>query len=206
MTVLRTYHEDMAIAHALIRRDEKVTKQFYYQQCYPLFKSIYDRYYTNCNSCKEFMDEIYLLIMTPGKKTGRCQLENYRGESSLMTWLKVTSLYYSYAKFGQKNKQPIINPISESGEERSIANDRIIEKAASIKMNFENIERSDLETLLNMMPNKRYRQLLWLRYISQYTNEETAKTMGMSMENYYNNHKRAKEQFFAINKEEENNE
>ena len=149
------------------------------------------------------MDEIYLLIMTPGKKTGRCQLENYRGESRLMTWLKVTSLYYCYAKYGQKMKMPMIDAISSTDEDNETANDRIIERMASIEINLDSINRSDFESLLKMMSNLRYRQLLWLRYIKHYTNEETAKTLGMSMENYYNCHKRAKEQFMSIKKKEE---
>ena len=150
------------------------------------------------------MDEVYLLIMTPGKKTGRCQLENYRGESSLMTWLKVTSLYYCYAKYDQKMKMPFVEPISETGDDNDNTNDRIIEKSVSVDINLDGIDRSDFETLLKMMSNLRYRQLLWLRYIKHYTNEETANALGMSMENYYNCHKRAKEQFSSIMKKEEN--
>ena len=44
MEVKKIYHEDLQIAKALIKRDNLVTRKYFYQQCYPLFKSIYDNY------------------------------------------------------------------------------------------------------------------------------------------------------------------
>jgi hypothetical protein len=51
-------YTDLDIAKAIIDRNSFVTKEFLYRKCYPLFKSIYDNYYTDCNSCKESIDEI----------------------------------------------------------------------------------------------------------------------------------------------------
>ena len=79
MADIRIYAEDLQIARALIQRDEDVTRQYFYQQCYPLFKSVFDHYYTDCSSCKEFIDEIYVLVMAPSRLNGRCQLESFRG-------------------------------------------------------------------------------------------------------------------------------
>ena len=45
MTQQQIYTEDLEIARSLIKRDGKVTRQYYYEQCYPLFKSIYDNYF-----------------------------------------------------------------------------------------------------------------------------------------------------------------
>ena len=88
MSALRIYKDDLQIAKTLIDRDERATRRYFYQQYYPLFKSIYDNFYTDCKCCKEFIDEIYISVIAPGKKTGKCQLENYRGESTLASWLK----------------------------------------------------------------------------------------------------------------------
>ena len=55
------------------------------------------------------------------------------------------------------------------------------------------------------MPNKRYSELIRLRYLEQNTNEETAKALGMTMENYYSKHKLAKEQYQIIQRKEANN-
>lgn len=51
-----------------------VTRDYFYRKCYPLFKSIFDRYYTDCESCKEF-DEIYLLVITSREGYGKCKLK-----------------------------------------------------------------------------------------------------------------------------------
>ena len=59
MVVKKIFSEDLQIAKSLIVRDEMVTRKYFYQQCYPLFKSIYDNYYTDCANCKEFIDDIH---------------------------------------------------------------------------------------------------------------------------------------------------
>ena len=37
-----------------------------------------------------------------------------------------------------------------------------------------------------------------MRYLEQKTNEETAEALGMTMDNYYNKHKLAKEQYERV--------
>ena len=56
----------------------------------------------------------------------------------------------------------------------------------------------DVETLLNRMTNKRYREIIRLRYVEGMDNEETAEALCMTMANFYNKHKLAKEQFISI--------
>ena len=57
------HHTDREIAHAILNRDTDITKEFLYGRCYPLFKSIYDRYYTDCESPVELINEIYVYIL-----------------------------------------------------------------------------------------------------------------------------------------------
>lgn len=193
MTSLQTYKKDLEIASFILQRDENVTKDFFYKQCYPLFKSIYNNYYTDCENCLEFINEIYILILTPSVQTGHCQLENFRGESTLVSWLKATSLFYCYRKYERKQQFNRIEfPIESSNSDN---NDRLLEKEGSIIMDFSNIDRMDVETILDMMPCKRYSQLIRLRYMENMTNEETAIGMAMTLDNYYNRHKLAKAQY-----------
>jgi len=93
---------------------------------------------------------------------------------------------------------PIVDILPSSYEEKSDASDRIIEKVGSIGINLDKIDREDMEKILTLMPNERYRTLIRLRYIELMTNEETAKALGMTMDNYYNIHKRAKAQFEEV--------
>lgn len=203
MNVKRIYTEDLQIAKSLIKRDEQITRKYFYQQCYPLFKSIYDNYYTDCVSCKEFMDEIYIVVLAPSKITHKCQMENFRGESTLTSWLKSACLFYCYNRFEIKGHLPKYERLSHStikdDEDNGDRNDSIY---GSVEIDFSNLNRQDALTILAQMPNKRYSELIRLRYLEQKTNEETANELGMTMDNYYNKHKLAKEQYERIFKKE----
>lgn len=202
MEVKKIYSEDLQIAKALIRRDEMVTRKYFYQKCYPLFKSIYDNYYTDCENCKEFIDEIYILVLAPSKTTGKCQMENFRGESTLATWIKTACLFYCYKQFEIKEKMPkyefIVNLTGKDDED----SDRSEAIYGSLEIDFTNLNRQDALTILKLMPNKRYSELIRLRYLEQKTNEETAIALGMTMDNYYNKHKLAKAQYEQIFRKE----
>lgn len=204
MEVKKIYHEDLHIAKALIKRDNLVTHKYFYQQCYPLFKSIYDNYYTDCTNCKEFIDEIYIVVLAPSKTTGKCQMENFRGESTLTSWLKTACLYYCYKKYESKSRMPIYEPlIFLNNQEKEDDGVRDEEKFGSIEIDFNNLNREDALVILKRMPNKRYSEIIRLRYLELLTNEETANELGMTMDNYYNKHKLAKAQYIRIHRKEE---
>ena len=207
METIRVYTEDLQIAKSLINRDEKVTRNYYYKECYPLFKSIYDNFYTDCKCCTEFMNEIYIVVLAPSKTTGKCQMENFRGESTLRTWLKTTCLFYCYNRY--KLKPPIFEPLPRDSEKKDgddePISDRKPDEGLSNPIDFSAMNRSDIETLLSQMPNDRYRRLIRLRYLEQLSNEETANELGMSMANFYNSHLRAKAQYEDACRKEERN-
>ena len=208
MATLKIFSEDLKIAKSLISRDERVTRCYYYKQCYPLFKSIYDNYYTDCKCCKEFMDEIYIVVLAPSKVSGKCQMENYRGESTLASWLKSVCLYYCYKKYELKKRIPVYEPLTrntEKNEDDDTLGDRSKRDELSNPIDFSGMNRSDVEVLLSLMPNARYRRLIRLRYLDQRSNEETANELGMSMDNYYNVHLRAKTQYDNVCRKEEAN-
>ena len=203
MEVKKIYHEDLQIAKALIKRDNLVTRKYFYQQCYPLFKSIYDNYYTDCTNCKEFIDEIYIVVLAPSKTTGKCQMENFRGESTLTSWLKTACLYYCYKQYESKAKMPKYERLPNSNvKDNDDDSDRDDAIYGSIEIDFTNLNRQDALIILKQMPNRRYSELIRLRYLELKTNEETAKALGMTMDNYYNKHKLAKEQYERIFRKE----
>ena len=206
MEVKKIYHEDLHIAKALIKRDNLVTRKYFYQQCYPLFKSIYDNYYTDCTNCKEFIDEIYIVVLAPSKTTGKCQMENFRGESTLASWIKTACLYYCYKQYETKEKMPKYERLPNSNvKDNDDDSDRDDAIYGSIEIDFTNLNRQDALIILNQMPNKRYSELIRLRYLELKSNEETANALGMTMDNYYNKHKLAKEQYERIFRKEVRN-
>lgn len=209
MDVKKIYSEDLQIAQSLIRRDIDITRKFFYQQCYPLFKSIYDNYYTDCINCKEFIDEIYIVVLAPSKITGKCQMENFRGESTLVSWIKTSCLYYCYGKYKLKQRMPIYEPLSHSTEkddnDEDIFSDRKNDEQFSNQIDFSGMNCADVETLLEMMPNVRYRTIIRLLYLEQKTHKETAEALGMTMNNYYNKRILAEKQYLKICRKEEAN-
>ena len=103
-----------------------------------------------------------------------------------------------------KRLKPEQEPISASGNgEKNMFNDRKEAMYGSIELDVNDLNREDVRKLLGLMPNSSYRELIRLRYLEQKDNEETARILGVTMGNYYNMHKRAKEQFvFYCRKEE----
>ena len=194
-----TYNEH-DIVDALLRRDENITRDFFYRKCYPLFKSIYDNYHTDCSSCIEFISEIYVHILTPNRETGLCKLDNFRFQSTLFTWLKTVCLFYCYKRFERVNKTQT-ERFSDKFEEGGVRIDTV-----SGSINTDNLSMAiyDIEVILRLMPNKRYSQLIRLRYLDGHTNEETAALLGMNMNTFYNKHKLAKEQYIKILNKEKN--
>lgn len=182
-------YTDNEIVNAILNRNAPVTVEFLYRKCYPLFKALYDNYETDCGEVKEFIHEIYVFLLTPGKESKICPLMTYRSEGSLYSWLKLVGRTYCYAKFRKKEKIQV---------ELIDISDIFVTSQPSVDFDMSVINKMDIEKLLLLMPNKRYRRLIELKYIKSFSHEETAQVLGLTMANYYNKHKLAKEQFIKI--------
>ena len=67
---------DQEIVRGILDRDVEQTKQYPFWEYYPLFKSVWNKYYTGCISCVEFINTIYVYIMTPGLQSVKSPLES----------------------------------------------------------------------------------------------------------------------------------
>lgn len=196
----KVFKHDLDIARAIMGRNVEVTKNYMYVDRYPMFKFFYDHYYTDCLDCREFIDEIYLHVMTPGKRTGRSPLSGFRGESSLGTWLRNVSYTFCCDKKNRKINTVSIDEPDPSGM-RTAPNDmdRFI---GDVSIDMSALGRMDEETIiravLGRMPNKRYSRIMSLRLLDRKPHAEIARIMGMTMGNYYNRRKLAKTQFEEI--------
>ena len=200
---IRVFTEDLEIAYAILHRNEAVTKRYLYQQCYPLFKRYFDGYYTDCENCIEFINEIYVLIMTPSRKTGRCRLMGYRGESTLTQWLKVVCKFYCYSRFEAKKRLLIYGEMGNGNGINSPGSDSFTPDEQSISFDFSSMNRHDIEVILGLMTNERYREIIRLRHVELFTDKETAETLGMTLSKFYNKHRLAKEMFVRTLRKEE---
>ena len=131
--------------------------------------------------------------MLPSKETGRSKLSTFGFRCTFTMWLKIVAENYCRQLFKKK--------IEHIGEKNDIDGDRNID--TSISPNIDSLNRRDVEKVLSLMRNKRYSALIRHRYLEEKTNEETAELLGMSMDNYYNKHKLAKQQFSEVLRKEE---
>jgi RNA polymerase sigma factor (sigma-70 family) len=183
---------DREIVAALLARDRGITEAYFYRKCYPLFKACFDSYYTDCETCIEFINEIYLYLMLPNPATQRSYMQNFSFRCSLTNWLKIVAQTYCHQLF--KKKGAFFEDSLDDG-------DRFTQIADSRPENG-TFDRSDLELVLQMMPNVRYRELIRIKYLEGCSNEETAERLGMTMDNFYNKHLLAKKQFITALKKE----
>lgn len=190
---------DKTIVEGLLNRNESITKEFLYRKCYPLFKSVYDNYHTDCSSCLEFINEIYIYLMIPDKITGQCKLEGFQFRSTLFTWLKTIAVFYCYKRYKRVENSEIIR-IHDNSETGGV---RIDHLSDSIENETSLFSIQDVEKILQLMPNRRYSMLIRLKYLEEKSNEETAKILGMNMNTFYNKHKLAKDQYIKVLRKEE---
>ena len=187
------HYTDQQIVEAILDRNASVTKEFLYRRCYSLFKAVYDKYYTDCDSCFELINEIYVYIMIPQKKTGVSKLASFGFRCTLTMWLKIVVENYCHQLYARR---------MEVDWDSDVASDRNMPDDESLTANTRNIDMEDVRKILNMMPNQRYRQLIEYGYVDEKTNEETAMLLAVTLANYYNMHKRAKAQYCEVLRKE----
>lgn len=186
-------YTDYEIAQAILRRDTFITKEYLYRKCYPLFKSIYEKYYTDCENPIELINEIYIYILMPHRETNRSKLQDFKFKCTLTMWLKIVAENYCRQLFAKR---------IPSSENNDVAKDRNDIGDDSLIANTRKLDMDDVRKMLSMMPNQRYQKLIEYRYVDGNSNEETALLLEMSMANYYNCHKRAKKQYCEVLRKE----
>lgn len=190
-------YTDQEIVKAILNRDTFITKEYLYRKCYPLFKAIYDKYYTDCETPVELINEIYVYILIPHHETHRSKLQDFGFRCTLAMWLKIVAENYCHQIFAKR----IPKDQNFDGEDDSF--ERIVD---SVEIEINNLRMEDdkktIQKILNQMPNARYRRLIDLRYLQEKTNKETAITLNMKIDSYYPKHKLAKAQLYtALRKE-----
>ena len=186
-------YTDQEIVKAILRRDTEITKEFLYRKCYPLFAAIHSKYYTDCETPIELINEIYVYILLPHRETHRSKLQDFGFRCTFTLWLKIVTENYCRQLFAKRIR---------SEENVDVESDRNTFQDESLLESTQNFNMTDVNKILSLMPNQRYRKLIEYRYVDEKSSEETAILLGMTMANYYNCHKRAKAQYCAILRKE----
>lgn len=167
---------DKQIIEALTALDERVTRQFFFGNCRPLFLSIIRNVFSYEVDYDEFVNEFYLYLM----ENDAYRLRQFEGRSSIYQWMKVVAIRYFIAK----RDRMIEN------ESQSTLIDRIAE-TETVSLEKQMTARIDIGNLLKNMPNKRYEYVIRRLVLQDAEPKEVAKELYTNVDNLYNIKKRA---------------
>ncbi len=164
------------IIEALIARDEKVTDQFFFGSCRPLFLSIIRNVFPYEVDYDEFVNEFYLHLM----ENDAYRLRQFEGRSSIYQWMKVIAIRYFIAK-----RNRVIDTEPENAPIVSAVQEGIIDSEN------ETIARMDIGRLLSNMNNRRYAYVILRLVLQDAEPKVVAKELMINVDNLYNIKKRA---------------
>ena len=172
---------DQQIIQGLIERDNKITQEFFFEQCRPLLNSIIRRVFDYEVDYDECVNELYLYLMA----NEGAKLRQFEGRSSLYTWLKVTATRFYIKKrhlmIDNASHEPLYQQIDDDESETP-------PHEASTSMN---MAKMDVERLLASMPNQRYAGVIRQLVLEEQEPERVAKAMNIIVDNLYNIKRRA---------------
>lgn len=182
---------DQQIINALLARDEQMTFDFFFVWCRPLLYSLIRKIFDYPVDYDELVNELYLYLM---ENDGH-RLKTFQGRSSIYQWLKCVATRFFLEK---RDGGTVID--DTSSEPLYLSDEPHTEPVE------QDIARSDLQRLLALMRNKRYRMVLQGMLLDGVEYKELALQMHVSVANLYNIKKRALAEFMAIALKEYGNE
>ena len=167
---------DQQIVEALIARDERVTKQFFFGNCRPLFLSIIRYVFSYEVDYDEFVNEFYMYLM----ENDAYRLRQFQGRSTIYQWMKVIAIRYFIAK-----RDSMIDNESKDALLDSVVQNEAVdgEKKMTAKM--------DIEYLFSLMPNRRYVYVIKRLVLQEAESKVVAQELRTNVDNLYNIKKRA---------------
>ena len=167
---------DQQIIQALIARDERVTQQFFFKDCRPLFMSIMRHVFSYEVDYDEFVNEFYLYLM----EDEAYRLKQFQGRSTIYQWLKVVTIRYFMAK-----RDGLIDMEPKDTLSDSVIQDEAVEEESAMTA------RMDVERLFALMPNKRYVYVIRRLVLQEAEPKVVAQELDTNVDNLYNIKKRA---------------
>lgn len=172
---------EQEIIKGLIDRDNRITEEFFFNKCRPLFCRIISLVFSYEVDYDEFVNELYVYLMENDAQ----KLKNFEYRSSVYMWLKILAIRYFIKKRGRMIDDTPHNPPYEGLE--LIAGEDNKEDA-----------KADLERLLKQMPTPRYANVIKMLLIEDWEPNNLADKMGITTANLYNIKHRAMVQLTRI--------
>lgn len=165
---------DQEIIQGLIARDNRVTEEFFFRKCRPLFCSIMKLVFNYEVDYDEMVNELYVYLM----EDDAAKLRNFQYRSSVYLWLKILATRYFI-----KRRDKMI----EGHSQDTPYDGHNLVALATIDTSSAN----DLERLFDVMPTKRYVHVIRRLVIEDCEPEQLAQEMNITTANLYNIKRRA---------------
>ena len=165
---------DKELIQGLIARDNRVTENFFFDKCRPLFYSIMTKVFDYEVEYDEMVNELYVYLM----EDNAVKLRDFQYRCSVYQWLKILAIRFFIKKRGrmiddksQETPYDGRNPTTASESDTS--------------------SEGDLERLFKAMPAKRYIYVIRRLVLEDWEPEQLAKDMNITTANLYNIKRRA---------------
>lgn len=172
---------DQEIIQGLISRDNRVTEEFFFVKCRPLFCSIIRKVFDYEVDYDEFVNELYVYLMANDAH----RLRHFEYRSTLYQWLKVLAIRFFVNRRGR-----MIDDTSQETPYEGRTQKADVEKDMTAE--------GDMERLFNNMPNKRYVHVIRCLIIEDWEPEQLAHEMNITTANLYNIKRRAMAQLTRV--------
>ena len=165
---------DQEIIQGLIARDNRVTEEFFFKKCRPLFCSIMKLVFSYEVDYDELVNELYIYLM----EDDAAKLRHFEYRSSVYLWLKILAI-----RFFIKKRNRMID--DQSQETPYDGRNQMVDTVKDMTAG------ADIERLLDNMPNKRYVYVIRRLILEDWEPEQLAQEMTITTANLYNIKRRA---------------
>ena len=172
---------DLEIIQGLIAKDNRVTEEFFFEKCRPLFCSIMKKVFDYEVEYDEMVNELYVYLM----ENDAIKLRNFEYRSSVYQWLKVLAIRFFINKRGRM--------IEDTSQETPYDG---CQQTADTEQDM--TAEGDMERLFDNMPNKRYVYVIRRLILEDCEPVELAKEMNITTANLYNIKRRSIAQLTRI--------
>ena len=172
---------DREIIQGLIARDNRVTEEFFFVKCRPLFYAIMKLVFSYEVDYDEMVNELYVYLM----ENDAIKLRNFEYRSSVYQWLKVLAIRFFINKRGRM--------IDDTSQETPYdGHQQMVDSETDMTA------EGDMERLFNNMPSKRYVYVIRRLILEDWEYEDLAKDMNITTANLYNIRRRAMAQLTRV--------
>lgn len=172
---------DQEIIKGLIARDNRITEEFFFDKCRPLFCKIISLVFDYEVDYDEFVNELYVYLLENDAQ----KLRNFEYRSSVYMWLKILAIRFFIRKRDRMIDKNTKNPPYD-GLELIVSEER------------EEDTKGDLERLFKQMPTQRYVNVIRKLIIEDWEPMQLADKMGVTTANLYNIKHRAMAQLTRV--------